>query len=373
MNPDLVLEASKGKSNSAKGGERNHTQLLHPERLLTALPPDRGLDVSSAQAPTNTSLLTLLKSGTYKFQIVKATEGKTLRTTTYGAHRTNGATFKLRHGAYHFAWPSNDGTVEAAWFVSVAALKPGEIACCDLENWGGKDATGAWPYMAGISWAQRIQYALDFAREVKRLTGATTVFYMNWDWIKNFRTSATVAQWNELCTYPLWLADYDSNAPGVFPSVNPKVTGGPTFYVWLHQWTASKPANDGGLDGDMCLDPSLWNTYAVPEDELMSDAQYAELKKIVTDLATVVATINNRTAQGASDADVKAIRTRLDLLEQTILTEQAKLPPVIQQLGTNLQKDLFAIGTDLDERVGGSVRESLRGFQIVTTTQFPTS
>jgi GH25 family lysozyme M1 (1,4-beta-N-acetylmuramidase) len=350
---------------------------------------ERGLDISHAQSPTNSALLALLAQPLYTFVIVKATEGLRLDIAVYPAHRANNTKFKKRHGAYHFAWPSQDPIGEAQHFVSYAALLPGEIGCLDLENWGKRDANGVWLDMVGVSWATRIDYALKWSREFTRLTGAVPVWYMNWDWIKNFRANATVAQWNEMCAYPLWLADYDSNLPGVFPAVNPKVAGGPTFTVWLHQWTASKPANDGGLDGDALMEPSKWNTYAIPEDE-MSAADVAAILAAVAAVDKKVDTLANKVDQKANIVDVKAVSATLTTVQQQmssisngVSSAQGRQEDLIVKVGevnanvglaeAEIAARVESVKDGLDASVTAAVKETLTGFSVHTTMQFPTN
>jgi lysozyme len=185
----------------------------------------------------------------YDFVVVKATEGLKYDSPEYPAQIDEVRAAHKRAGAYHFAWPNQDPVAEAAHFVKTAALKPGEIACLDLESW---DATT----MTTTPWTVRLAYALKWLAEVKTATGATPFVYLNWDWLKNLRSTAIIGSpyWVELTSYPLWLADYSSKMPGQFPSVD----GG--WQVVLHQWTD----NDGGLDGDWLADTALWDKYAVP-------------------------------------------------------------------------------------------------------------
>ena len=328
---------------------------------------ERGLDISGAQSPTSTLLIGLLKQPLYTFVIVKATEGQGLDIASYPKHRANVLAYGKRHAAYHFAWCNQDPILEAQHFVRYAALKPGEVGCLDLENW-----TTTAGVVSGTPWTTRIDYTLKWVREYRRLTGATAVLYMNWDWIKNFRTNSTAAQWASLCEYPLWLADYDSNAPGVFPTVNPQTPGGPTMTVWLHQWTASRPANDGGLDGDACMDPTLWSTYAIPEEE-MSAADVAAIMAAITDVKKDVGTLTNKVEQKANIVDVKANSTAITALEE-------KVGEVNASVGL-AQADVVArvdgLGDAVSEQVGTSVaaavQDSLTGFSVHTTMQFPTN
>ena len=326
---------------------------------------ERGLDISYSQSPTSTTLLGLLAQPLYTFVICKATEGISTDDSKYVLHRANVAKYGKRHGAYHFAWPNQDPLLEAAHFVRVAALKPGEIACLDVENWG--DGT----QMAATPWAKRVAYALTWLREVKRLIpGVTPFIYMNWDWVKNFRTASSSAQWAELCTYPVWLADYDSNAPGVHPTVNPKVAGGVTLTVVLHQWTASRPANDGGLDGNALEDPAAWNRYAVPQEEMFTVGQYEDIMAAVAAVKADVATLTNKVDQKANGVDVKANSTALANLSSTVTTAHADDVAHF----TDLAGRIDGIGDAVAEQVSAAtiqaLDDSLGGVEISTTARY---
>lgn len=348
---------------------------------------ERGLDVSGAQSPTSSVLLNLLGQSIYTFQISKATEGQALDITSYPSHRANAAKYNKRHGAYHFAWLNQDPIVECNHFYRYAALKPNEIGCLDIEDWGETNPNN--PNYArdkamrdATPWSQRIDYTLKWLREYTRLTGAIAPLYMNWTYIKAIRAAALTDQWNELCTYPLWLPDYDSNAPGTFPSVNPKVTGGKTFTVWLHQWTASKPANDGGLDGDACMDPSLWSTYAIPDPakvDIMTDAQYADVTKKLSDLTTTVAALASAISQKANASDVIAVKQAVADMQQnvtlTMSANQSTLAAQLSAVSTSLdalKSGVDGLGSAIPESVKNSLSDAMRGFQVLTTMQFPT-
>ena len=269
---------------------------------------ERGLDFSGYQSPTSSAILTMLGNPLYTFVIVKATEGVGLDIERYPLHRANNYKYGKRHAAYHFAWLNQDPVSEAQHFYRYAALRPGEIGCLDIEDWGETDPTRT-NYVRdkamrdATTWPQRVEYVLRWLREWKRLTGAMAPVYMNWTYVKGLRTNSTTAEWAELCTYVAWLADYDSAAPGVFPTINPKVTGGPTMTVWLHQWTAREaPAV---VDGNACMDPTKWNTYAIPEDE-MSAAEVKTITDAIAALSAKVDTLTNKVDQKANGVDVKA-------------------------------------------------------------------
>ena len=76
------------------------------------------------------------------------------------------------------------------------------------------------------------------------------MIYLNWTWIKGMRTAATAAQWAELTSYPLWLAEY-TNVPGKHSTVTSKDgTSQDSWPIILHQYGS----NAAGLDGDYTPD-----------------------------------------------------------------------------------------------------------------------
>jgi GH25 family lysozyme M1 (1,4-beta-N-acetylmuramidase) len=192
----------------------------------------------------------------YGFVIVKATEGQGFQSPDYAAQIAAVRDSGKLAGSYHFAWPNQDPIAEAQNFVTYASLRSGELACLDLENWDAKNPAT----MSGTPWTQRLDYAIAWLDEVKRLTGATPLVYVNWDWIKNLRAAAGVTsangwastpKWAALTAYPLWIAQYVS--PGKFDTVSGE------WRIVMHQWTN----NDGGLDGDWISGPAsaVWAAY----------------------------------------------------------------------------------------------------------------
>lgn len=157
------------------------------------------------------------------FVIVKASEGEGWRSSAYpeqiAAVRAAG---KLA-GAYHFAWPNQNPLTEAANFVGAADLRPGELAALDMER-----------EKAGESWETRVAYALAWCDEVKRLTGATPLVYVNWSWVKGLRSAATATQWARLTKYPCWLAEWSGTA-GDFSTIDGQ-TGEGGWPVGMHQY-----------------------------------------------------------------------------------------------------------------------------------------
>lgn len=322
---------------------------------------ERGFDISGNQSPTNAIVVSRMNDAQYTFVMVKASEGQTFKDSQYLTHRKNAVAKKKKVGAYHFAWCNQNPVTEANNFFAAAQLQEGQLACVDLEDWGPKDTAGVRTAMVGITWAMRVTYALAWLKEFRRLTNGTVIplLYMNWDWIKNFRTAATTAQWAELTSYPLWLADYGAGVAGSFPSVNPKVAGGPTFTVFMHQWTN----NEGGLDGDALMDPAAWDKYAM--EDVMTQAQYDALMGAIAGLNTRLDAMQIKVDALDADLNVATLRDQLS----------AKFTDLSSQVGglaaqnTNLATSVTKVGSDLNTAIPAVVKEALSGFQV--SLKFP--
>ena len=108
------------------------------------------------------------------------------------------------------------------------------------------------------TWAQRVAYAVAWLDEVKRLTGATPLIYLNWYWIQNMRTAATQAQWDRLVSYPLWLAEW-SKVPGQHSTVTSKDGANPDSWpILIHQYAVVD-----NLDRDWTPDLKALQAHAV--------------------------------------------------------------------------------------------------------------
>lgn len=184
--------------------------------------PAFGVDISGHQTAAVTKAVVDDPANT--FVIVKATEGMGGRNDDYAAQRaTAGGKFL---GAYHFAWTGQDPLKEADNFLATAALKPGDLAFLDAEKYNDTDP---------IDWAKSVTFCLTWLDTVKARTGATPLVYVNWNWIKGLRTAATVAQWERLVTYPLWIAQW-TNTAGQYDTVSPKTGSSKGWPVALHQY-----------------------------------------------------------------------------------------------------------------------------------------
>jgi GH25 family lysozyme M1 (1,4-beta-N-acetylmuramidase) len=93
----------------------------------------RGIDVSAYQPVQDWEAL---KSGGLAFAFAKASEGQTSHDPKFATHIKGIKAAGLIGGAYHFAWPNQDASREAANYI--AAVKPyagpGFLHWLDLEE-----------------------------------------------------------------------------------------------------------------------------------------------------------------------------------------------------------------------------------------------
>ncbi|MFE3069869.1 GH25 family lysozyme [Streptomyces sp. NPDC059247] len=157
-----------------------------------------GIDVSAFQSSYDTAGLS--------FVFIKATEGRTYVNPRLANQTKTGRDGGLVVGFYHFLWPG-DLAAQAAYFVSKASVKDGDLLAVDWETTG--DGTRA-------SCAEKDA----FLREVKRLKPRNkVVLYTNRDFWLNVDTTSYACD-------GLWIADY-------VPAGQPRVQTSWTF----HQYT----------------------------------------------------------------------------------------------------------------------------------------
>ena len=202
------------------------------EARVKALEPHSAFGVDVSRHQTAAEVTAAVTQDGYEFVIINATTGlksisDALDTNTQVARKSGDLT-----GFYHWSQTVNDLATtpdksdpigEARHFVTNSKAKPGDILALDHE-----EELGTWP--------QRVAYAVAWLEEVKRLTGATPLLYVNWNWVKGLRTAATAEQWARLVKFPLWLADW-SGTPGKHSTVTSKDGTDPDSWpILVHQY-----------------------------------------------------------------------------------------------------------------------------------------
>jgi lysozyme len=176
--------------------------------------------------------------GELAFAIAKASEGHTLTDPQF-ARNWNGIRERgLVRGAYHFARPHLDGTVEAA------ATAEAEHMLSVLAGAGGLHAGDLPPALdletsVGLSSAQIYEWVATWVKVVEAHVGARPLIYTGFFW-KDYLSDYTSA-WG--C--PLWLAQY-STAPQL-----------PRAWSRWTLWQFTSGARVGGIDTD--CDMSYFN------------------------------------------------------------------------------------------------------------------
>ena len=214
-----------------------------------AVAPARGLDVSAYQHLGGAINWPLLARAGLRFVAIKSTEGTYYTNPYYSSDARAAAAAGLAVLPYVFANPRRaTGDATARFAVAAARYAPGRARLpleVDLEN----DPYTAPRHPAncyGLGVGQMIAWIAAFTARTAALTGTPPIIY-------------TTAAWWQQCTAgtalfrrdPLWLAAYDTAAPGVPP-------------VWK-QWTFWQYDEDAVLPGVGLVDLDFYRaTAALP-------------------------------------------------------------------------------------------------------------
>ncbi|MFB7461317.1 GH25 family lysozyme [Streptomyces sp. NPDC056188] len=139
----------------------------------------RGIDVSAYQATQDWAAHA--RDGV-TFAFAKASEGQKSRDSRFATHIAGIQAAGLVPGAYHFAWPNQDATVEAANYIAAVGpyAGPGFLHWLDLERYGdgrnyrGRTATQIKAYAE--AWIAAVQRAFPGQR-VGIYTSADDIAY----------------------------------------------------------------------------------------------------------------------------------------------------------------------------------------------------
>lgn len=128
------------------------------------------------------------------FIIAKATEGMTTADTHYRSFRSQAKRHGYIFGAYHYFKPNLSPARQAANFIKVAALLPGDILpILDVEEQGKLSAT-------------ELQNAvLEWLEAVEKEYECTPILYCNLKYYSQYFTSSKFRK------YPIWIASYSRN------------------------------------------------------------------------------------------------------------------------------------------------------------------
>jgi lysozyme len=157
-----------------------------------------GIDVSHYNGPIDWPSVA---RANVRFAFAKATEGATLVDPTFAQNWPAIREAGILRGAYHFARPGSDPTVQAACFAStIGPLSWGELPpALDLEVMDGQTPE------AVITWTKT------FVAKAESLIGCSLIIYTGGLW----RNQLSNPDIPELSTRLLWTARYGANPPVV--------------------------------------------------------------------------------------------------------------------------------------------------------------
>jgi lysozyme len=192
-----------------------------------------GIDVSHWQGTID---WTQVYGAGKRFAILKATEGQTFDDPNYASYRSGANAAGLFIGAYHFARPdttTNDATIEADHFTSVAAPTAGDIVpVLDIEDSGGLSTSDLTTWVQ--TWLDRVTSTL----------GTRPMIYTGPNFWRTYMGDTT--QFADEGYRLLWVANWDVPRPDV-PAND---WGGNSWTFW--QWTdcGTVPGISGCVDLD---------------------------------------------------------------------------------------------------------------------------
>jgi lysozyme len=193
-----------------------------------------GIDVSGFQDPVD---FMKVRGGGYSFAYAKCTQGSGFYESTYAAKRTDAYQAGVLFGAYHFMDWTADAHQQAAWFLTNAKPKNGDLPPVLDCEWD--DSVGPFPLEPDAA----IAHVATWLNVVLQAVKTFPVIYLN----PNFWRTKLAAT-DGFSGHPLWLAEYGVAAPESLNTWAPK--------LWQYSSTGTVPgiANDVDLDwflGDM--------------------------------------------------------------------------------------------------------------------------
>jgi GH25 family lysozyme M1 (1,4-beta-N-acetylmuramidase) len=242
------------------------TYALSPEAANTWMAPGiQGLDVSSHQPTVNWASQYNLGA---RFAYVKATEGTSYKSETFGSQYDGAAGAGLIRGAYHFALPNvSTASAQADYFVNNGGGWTGDgktmPPLLDIE-YNPYTTLGNTCY--NMSQAAMVNWIAAFSNRVLARTGRLPMIYTTTDWWTTC-TGNSGAFGNQ----PLHIASY-STYVGNMPN------GWGTYSVWQYSST-----------GPFAGDSNAWNGTLAGLQKFASQADGAVPTPSITSLGDVVA------------------------------------------------------------------------------------
>lgn len=176
-----------------------------------------------------------------RFAMIKATQGTYDTQSTFAYNWAQSRAQGVYRGAYHFFDPTEDGALQARYFLSVVgAAAPDDLpAMLDVECPDG-DANCLDSGKSGQARASDIRERIqNFLVTVEQATGKTPLFYTFASYFVQSGVDATGFD-----TYPLFIAYPTSNACFEVPSPWPAAA------MWQYSWTGSVNGIGVAVDRD---------------------------------------------------------------------------------------------------------------------------
>jgi lysozyme len=193
---------NKNTDNADSAAENDNTADVGVENTEPATGFLYGIDISKYQGE-EIDFLNKMKD-TLSFVICKATEGSTHRDPDFANNWKIIPDKGFTRGAYHFYHSQDNPVNQAVFYLSVVGsfLEDDFPPIIDIEEIG----------ITGNQSVEVVSSALiQFLKEIESRTGRTPIIYTDLNIGNKYLTDPAFAR------YPLWLAEYRSNAPPVLP------------------------------------------------------------------------------------------------------------------------------------------------------------
>lgn len=271
------------------------------------------------------------------FAFVKATEGLGYVNPKAAAQIDHGRSAGLTVGWYHYPHIANSASAEADYFLSHAAVQPGDLIALDWE-WYGQTVTDDQARAYKAAWLSRVRL---------KLSGHRVGLYVD-------RSNWTTVDQDSDCGDFLWIADVTTVG-------QPRIT---------HPWTFHQYSSQGGIDRDVANFPDAaalkaWAAGSTPTPTPEADVALtpADAKTVLTTdgiipapappvaagdyatnktwtLASTVAAANQAAREANANtktllAQVAALTTKVDALSTALsgLTADGLVAQVAAELG----------------------------------------
>lgn len=287
--------------------------------------PLLGTDIYGGNA--DSKVLAAIAREDFVYHIFKASEGRTLKDADHDRNVGWAEDAGDVAGSYHFSWMSNPGADEAKWFLDCAQPRAGQLIAGDFEDWGTTLPDKGVALRAATPWSQRWRHAMDWTRVVIEETGTLPLLYVNWNYLKGFRTVSTVADWEWWIDCPLWLAQWQTGGvqtkPGQFDYAAPhkrpdgSFDGTKEWHPTFHQYISGS-TSPSGLDEDWFVgDRIALQSFTIQPEELFTVGQFEDIMTALAALSQRVETLEGLV--GETRDNLASVEVGVEEAETSIL------------------------------------------------------